>query len=237
IRLQQQDAALARAQAIDAGAVTRLIVNQGDRPAGVYDLPVEVGRLRAAMRAPSAVGSSQPHPAAPGALGRQPILGMAAVFVTGLLAILLSRWVRPSRSCGRCGTRMCPRCDRAGGAEGLCEPCTRLTHRPETTDPTMRMARMAALRRRQRRLRLAHRASALLIPGSAGLLGDRALRGLLAASAFAAALACVRAPVVAPPDPGSVGNAGIVFFGVSAGLAVLAYLALVLPGVRPPRSG
>ncbi|MEN8183317.1 MAG: hypothetical protein ABFS46_12365, partial [Myxococcota bacterium] len=48
IRLQQQDAALARAQAIDAGAVTRLIVNQGDRPDGVYDLPVEVGRLRAA---------------------------------------------------------------------------------------------------------------------------------------------------------------------------------------------
>ena len=101
----------------------------------------------------------------------------------------------------------------------------------------MRMARLEDLRRRQRRKRRLHLAISLLVPGTSGLLSGRPLLGLLGAMAFAWALALVRAPVWMPPDPGSVGGAAGIVFGLGLGAAALVYAGALLLGLRARREG
>jgi tetratricopeptide (TPR) repeat protein len=236
IRLQEQDAALARAQSLDAKAVTRLMVGQADLPRGVVDLPVETARLLADRASPSVLAARAPHPLAPGRLG-SPALSLALFLLVGGLATQAPRLYRRSRACERCGVRRCPRCDPRSGGDGLCAPCARLTHSPETTDPGMRMARLEDLRRRQRRQRRLHVASSLLVPGTSGLLTGRPLLGLLGTLAFAWGLALVRAPAWVPPDPGSVGGAAGILFGLGMGAAALVYAGGLLLGLRARREG
>jgi tetratricopeptide (TPR) repeat protein len=236
IRLQEQDAALARAQALDAKAVTLLMVGQADLPNGVVDLPVETSTLLAG-RAPSRLSSARaPHPFAPGRLG-SPALSVVLFLLVGALGAQAPRLYRRSRACERCGVRRCPRCDHRSGGDGLCGPCARLTHSPETTDPGMRMARLEDLRRRQRRQRRLRVATSLLVPGTSGLWSGRPLLGLLGMLAFAWALALVRAPAWLPPDPGSVGGATGILFALGMGAAALVYAAGLLLGLGARREG
>jgi tetratricopeptide (TPR) repeat protein len=236
IRLQEQEAALSRAQALDAEAVTRLMVGQADLPKGLVELPVETASLLA-DRAPARVLAARaPHPLAPGRLG-SPALSVALFLLVAVLATQAPRLYRRSRACERCGVRRCSRCDHRSGGDGLCGPCARLTHSPETTDPGMRMARLEDLRRRQRRQHRLRLATSFLVPGSSGLLSGRPLLGLLGTMAFACALALVRAPAWVPPDPGSVGGAAGILFGLGMGAAAFVYAGGLLLGLRARREG
>jgi tetratricopeptide (TPR) repeat protein len=235
IRLQEQDAALSRAQALDAEVVTRLMVGQADLPKGVVDLPVDTASLLA-HRAPSLLPAARArHPLAPGQLG-SPALSFGLFLLLGALATLVPRLYRRSRACERCGVRRCPRCDPPGG-DGLCGPCARLTHSPETTDPGMRMTRLEDLRRRQRRKRRLSVAVSLLVPGTSGLWTGRPLLGLVGMVTLAWALALVRAPAWLPPDPGSVGGAAGILCGLGLGVAALVYAGALLLGLRARREG
>lgn len=235
IRLPQQDGALARAQALDARTVTRLMAEQADLPRGVVDLPVAAAGLRATSSTPAPTPRVR-SPLAPGHLG-SPRLGVALFLLVGLLGAAAPRLYRRSRSCARCGARRCPRCDRAGAGEELCEPCARLVHSPEATDAGLRTARLEELRRRQQRRGRLQLGTSLVVPGTAGLLAGRPLQGLGGAVAFALALALLRAPGWLPPDPGSVGAAADLLCASGLGTAALLYLGGLLPGLRARRRG
>jgi tetratricopeptide (TPR) repeat protein len=234
IRLQEQEAALARAQALDPDAVTRLVVGQAERPRSVVDLSFETATLLDDRVVPSDVAGRASHPFAPGRLG-SPVLCAGLFLCVGVLAAFAPRLYRRSRACKRCGARRCPRCDTPSGGDGFCGSCARLTHSPETTDPGMRTARLADLRRRERRLRRLYRAISLAVPGSSGLLAGRPILGLVGTLAFAGAAVLLRAPVWVPPDPGTVGGAASVLFGLGTAAAALVYVASLLPGLRATR--
>lgn len=233
IQLGEQDATLARAQALDAEVVTALMIGQEDLPRGVVDLPVETQALLAGLQAPP-VPWLRGHPLAPGRLG-SPWACLVLFLALGLLGMVLPRRFRRSTTCSRCGIRRCPRCDRPGGGDGLCGSCSRLTHSPETTDPGLRSARLEQLRRRQRRLGRLHTVASLVVPGSAGLLGGRPFLGLLGAIAFAGFATLGRAASWLPPDPGSVGGAAMLLLAIGSGAAGSVYLAGLVLGLRAQR--
>ncbi len=222
---------LGRAQQLDSELVNELTRLQGAEPEGfVVDLPlptrVILERIFDANGGDhfAAVLRSQ---IAPGVLGssRGLAFGAWATVVAG--ALFLSRNLRPSRSCRRCGRLVCPRCDSQFGAGELCEACNRLFYQPENTDRELRLARVDALREREKRLdRLAWLAS-LVLPGVAGVLANRALRSLLGAFFFALALAAVvwRHGVV--PDPLVAGAAAPFALLALAACASIGYALVV----------
>ncbi len=230
IRLSEHEAALTRAQSLDAASVDRLLALQGSSATAVVDLPVSPGTLQRRLHERvSAAHATLPLRAvlAPGLLGGAPLRSVLALALLAVVALALASVFRPSRACGRCGARLCPRCDRRGGAHGLCEACTRLHQRPETTDPRLRMEKLAALRERERRDARRHVALALVVPGSAGLLAGRPGLGLLAALLACGSGAGLAACFGGLPDPLAVGGAGALLLGaVAAGLAS-AYVALL----------
>ncbi len=233
IRLQEQDATLAKAQALDPEVVTALMVGQQDLPRGVVDLPVETDALFASLGA-SPLPPSESHPLAPGRLASS-WTWLALFVATGGLAATLPRWFRRSATCSRCGVRRCPRCDRPGGGDGLCGSCSRLTHSPETTDPGLRSVRLEQLRRRQRRLARLHLGASLLVPGSAGVLGGRPLLGLFGVTVFAGGAVLSHAASWLPPDPGSVGAAAPLLLATGVGVAVSLYLTTLVLALRAGR--
>jgi tetratricopeptide (TPR) repeat protein len=236
IRLSEHEAALSRAQELDADAVDALLASQDARGPLVADLPVPAGVLRRRLhQRADELGAASPLRAAlaPGFLGGDPLRSAGACAFLAGVAIALSGAFRASRSCARCGARLCPRCDRRGGAQGLCEACTRLHHRPETTDPQLRFERLAALRARGRREARLHLALALAVPGSAGLLAGRPARALAATLLVGGAGASVAACFELLPDPFAVGGAGALLLCALAGACAVLYavlLAAALPG-------
>ncbi len=225
IRLSEHEAALSRAQDLDAAAVDRLIASQDARGPLVADRPVPPAALRRRLHQHADAASTlSPLRAslAPGLLGGDPLRGVGALGLLAGVALALSGVFRASRACGRCGARLCPRCDRRGGAHGLCEACTRLHHRPETTDPQLRFERLAALRARRRREARLHLALALVVPGSAGLFSGRPGLGLVATLLVCGAGASIAACFELLPDPFAVGGAGaLLLFSLAGSLAVL----------------
>jgi tetratricopeptide (TPR) repeat protein len=235
IRLAEHEAALGRAQELDAAAVDALLAGQDARGPLVADRPVppEVLRRRLHQRAGEASTASPVRAAlAPGLLGGDPLRSTGALGLLALVALALSGVFRASRACDRCGARLCPRCDRRGGAHGLCEACTRLHHRPETTDPQLRFERLAVLRARGRREARLHLALALVVPGSAGLLSGRPALALAATLLVCGAVASLAACFEALPDPFAVGGAGALLLAALAAAAAVLYgvlLAAALP--------
>jgi tetratricopeptide (TPR) repeat protein len=235
IRLSEHEAALTRAQDLDAAAVSRLLASQDARGPLVADLPVPPAALRRRLHQRAGAASTlSPLRAslAPGLLGGDPLHGVGALGLLAGVALALSGVFRASGGCARCGARLCPRCDRRGGAHGLCEACTRLHHRPETTDPQLRFARLAALRARGRREARLHLALALVVPGSAGLLSGRPGLGLVATLLVCGAGAGVAACFALLPDPFAVGGVGaLLLLSLAAALALLygVLLAATLP--------
>ena len=222
---------LALAQAVDPELVAELMALQGGESEGfVVDLPLpnrvmwsrvlESGRgggIAAEFRAPLVSGR----------LGRDAELLAAGALCIVLVGSLIGARFQPSRWCGRCGGRMCPRCDGGGGEGDLCESCTRLFLHPEKTDRKLRLARVNELREREDRVNRVAALVSMLVPAAAGLLAKRWLASLLGGFCFALSLCFLvwRGGVV--PDPLVAGAAApFVFVGVSA-LAFLFYAAVV----------
>lgn len=168
---------------------------------------------------------------APGWLGRRWPYAAGAFAVAALVGLALAGSYRQSGRCSRCGSRLCPRCDRAGGLEQACTSCRRLFLNPGGTDPSKRAARIAALRRRQARRDRIVDALSLAVPGVAGLGAGRpdlvfagALVGGWAIAAFVARHGLV-------PDPLVLGAVGPVVLGATAVLAALGHLVLAGMGI------
>ena len=99
----------------------------------------------------------------------------------------------------------------------------------------LRTERVEALRERALRMRRLATVGSVLIPGAAGFLVQRPLRGLLGAFCFTLAAAAVVWHGGVVPDPLVAGAAGpIAFLGV-ASIAGLLYLGLVAAGVASLR--
>jgi hypothetical protein len=153
-----------------------------------------------------------------------------------VLGSLVGGRLRRSRWCTRCGQRSCPSCHGAQAGAESCEACHRLFFQPEQTQRELRIARVAALEERRRRLDRAATLTALLVPGAAGIVASRPLRGLAACICFAVAVAAVvwRGGIV--PDRVAAGAAGTAALLGLAGIALLAYAALVSTSLVTRRS-
>ncbi|UCE85149.1 MAG: hypothetical protein JSU66_12440 [Deltaproteobacteria bacterium] len=236
IDLEEQDAALTRAQTIDRGVVDELSdLHSLLGSTFVADLATPLSELRASLFAAAdgaRAGESFAMRWAPGILGREPIACSAAFGLLALLSAPLGRRLARSTRCRRCGGRLCPRCDGARAPGSVCLSCARLFHRPETTDPSLRMARLAQLERRNAWRRRLSVVVALLVPGGAGAVSERPLLSLLGVSLFCAAGACLVASEGVVPDPLALGGAGRLASGLAASVFGLLYLAVIGFAIR-----
>jgi tetratricopeptide (TPR) repeat protein len=214
IRLDEHEAALTRAQALDGAAIDDLTALMADAPPGVaLDLAAEVGALRARLRSAAAgerVAAELRQEIAPGALG-DGALGLAVACVVVALSALAA-------------ARFLPVADAAAGSyhAGVAE----LLQDRSTRDSSVRMARLAELRLRQRRLDRLALAASLALPGAAGLVARRPLLGLLGALLFAASTTAFAGRAGVVPDPLAAGALGGLLLTVAAALAGTAYLAV-----------
>ncbi len=224
--------ALERAQALDGDLVAELTQVQGaaDSPDFVVDLPLPargIWKRLARVGDGRALAAEAREALAPGRFGREPGLALASLAASVVLGGLVGGRLRRSRWCARCGCRTCPRCDRTAVDAEVCAGCHRLFHQPEQTQRKLRVARVAALEERRRRIDRAAVIAALVVPGAAGLVAGRPVRGLVACVLFAIAAAGLvwRDGVV--PDPGVAGAAGPSALRALTASAALAYVALV----------
>jgi len=232
---------LERAQALDAELVAELTSVQGVSVAGdfVVDLPLPARLLweRLARAGDGrAFAAELRRPIAPGRLGAEPALALAALAAPVLLGSIGGARIDRSRWCARCGRRSCPRCDGAARDAELCGSCHRLFFEPDQTQRELRVARVAALEERRRRLDRTATLAALLVPGAAGLAAGRPLRALAACVSFAIALGALVGRRGVVPDPWVAGAAGPAALLTVAVAASAAYLFLVASSLSARRS-
>jgi tetratricopeptide (TPR) repeat protein len=232
--------ALERAQELDGELVAELTQAQGAASSRefVVDLPLPARGLweRLARGGDGRAFAAEARaPFAPGRLGGDPWLALAGLAAPVGLGAFLGRRLRRSRWCARCGRRTCPRCDGPAGRTELCEGCQRLFFQPEQTQRELRVVRIAALEERRRRIDRAETLAALLVPGAAGIVALRPVRGLATCVLFAIAVAAVawRKGVVPDPDvAGAAGPAALLGIAAASGLAYVALVAASLAARR-----
>ena len=236
IRPRAQDLTLQRLQQQDPSLAFELLQLQSRLSDGfTLDVPLPATALERRAdwaEASSAVASDLRRPLAPGALGA-PMAAALAFLATAALAHGISRRIRPSRGCSRCGGRVCPRCDGGSVAgQDLCPSCRSLFERPETADPERRERRLLELKARQDRVARGRRVVSWLVPGAAGILIGRPWLGLLGAVAFGLVLAHPALSLAPVVDPLAAGGAGdLAFAGVQA-LALCVYLVVLVLTLR-----
>ncbi len=219
------------AQDLDSEVVAELTALQGTERSFAVDLPMPRALLWKRVLTSDAGGEIAAElraPLAPGRIGEDWRHATAALVLAVGGGTLLGARLRPSRWCERCGRRQCPRCNPGDGTGEVCSRCRRLARETAHTDRELRLARIAALDRRERRMRWAAWAAAVLVPGSAGQLARRPLRGFLGAvlGVLAAAFVLFQGGVV--PDPLVAGEAGpAAFLALAAGCGLL-YALVVL---------
>lgn len=238
---QMEDLArtLARAQEADGEIVAHLTALQSSATRSfVVDLPLSVSLLwRRALTAEGGreIAAELRGKIAPGALGRDWWVAALAFGVVAVCATVLGASLRASQLCGRCGRRLCPRCDPETDGHLLCDACVRLFHHPGNTDPSLRQARINQLRDRERRLDQLTWAASVFLPGVAGLLAARPMRGLFGALFFAVAASSIFWREGVAPDPLVAGaTAPIVFIGTAA-VALGAYAIVVATSLATRR--
>jgi hypothetical protein len=218
VRLEDQEAALLDAQLLGAAETGDLADVLGRAPVGTtLDLPAGVAALAPRLddaAAGAAMAASWRRRAAPGWLGTGPRAAAAGLCAAALLGVGLSRGLRRRGEGG----------DFYSGVASLL-----LAH---GGDPTRRMDRLAELRARRARLDRVERILSVLVPGAAGLLGERPLLGLLASAWLAGAVALLalrRGPV---PDPLAVGDGADLVAAGAAALLALLYVATTALALR-----
>jgi tetratricopeptide (TPR) repeat protein len=231
---------LARAQEADGELAAELTRLQGAASDDFFvDLPIAPGPLRRRLLAAGsgdAFARAFRTPFAPGRLGTRPEIALGAFAAALVVAGALRGRLRPSRGCTRCGRCVCPRCHCGVARGGMCEGCTRLFLHPEQTDRNLRTERIRALERRRALLDRLAAAVAVVIPGAAGFVAGRPLRGLIGTVLFVLAAGAVvwRRGIV--PDPLATGAAGPFAGLVLAALCAIAYLGLVTSTLAKRRS-
>jgi tetratricopeptide (TPR) repeat protein len=239
-RVDDLNRVLADAQRVDGELVAELTALQRVRNDGfLVDLPLDVSLLWPRALAPGsgeALASSLRQPFAPGRLGRSEQNGALGLGAAAALGLALGAFVRGSRSCSRCGLRMCVHCQ-TDWASAQCQSCDVLFNHPDRTDRALRFARLEALRKRDRRVGRAATVVSLCVPGAAGLLANQPLRAYAAVAGVGVAVACLvwRDGVV--PDPLIAGAAAQTLFVGAAALSVLISLASLISSLAARRGG
>ncbi|NQZ97385.1 MAG: hypothetical protein HRU01_12820 [Myxococcales bacterium] len=231
---------LARAQSLDGVVVAELTQLQGTEAEG-FVVALPVGSRELWNRVVGAgdgrrIAAELRSWLAPGRLGDELFVAAGTFAAVVLLGALLGGWIEASKSCIRCGERMCPRCDDEVEAAEICSGCIVLFQQNEKTDRAMRIERINDLRRREQRVDKMVFTVALLVPGAAGFLVDRPLRGFVGALAFATALVFVVHRDGVVHDPLVAGAAAQLFFLGIAGLAALTYATAVALSIGARRN-
>jgi tetratricopeptide (TPR) repeat protein len=206
ILLEEQDLALAQAQALDPRAVHALTQHVAEvGGGGPVDVAVSASTLRA--RAPEAASGATAlaRRFAPGWLGASWLGGLAGLGIAVLAGAAAAVPVR-----------------RLGAGDDLYSGIVQLLRGREATDPSLRMKRLGALRNREARLARLRLGAAWVVPGAAAFQAGKALLGLVAALLAASVWAALRARGGLLPDPLTAGNTAALLFGGIAGLAALA---------------
>jgi len=231
-KIEEFEGAMRVAQGMDGSLVADLS-RVGDANF-VADIPFPMGQLR------SRFFESARHIAAPadgielllpGWLGSGWLQIAGAFALMAMISVFLSGRFDQASACSRCGKRICARCDGTVWNSETCDGCHHLFHRPETTDPVKRMARLQELQKRESLRERIAALSAILIPGSGGLLARRPDLGFIGVLLFgsACALFVFRDGVVA--DPLTVGAAGPPVFVITGCFAAFGYLVVVVLGL------
>ena len=232
-RMSEFEAAMARAQQVDAERVAEL--SGMTEPDFVADLPFRVAPLlnRIIRRADrDAFGDPIARMIMPGQLGRSWVATSASFGLIAFLALLFGgRWDHSS-TCVRCGRRICRRCQGKIWNKELCEGCHHLFERPETTDTKLRMARLAHLRRREVRVARWATAASVLVPGAGGFLARRPGLAFLGLFFFAWGVVLLMGRDGVVPDPLAVGAAATLAFSLVGGLVAIGYALVVTTGLR-----
>jgi tetratricopeptide (TPR) repeat protein len=239
-RVDDLNRALADAQRADGDLMAELTALQRVRNDGfLVDLPLDVSLLWPRALAPGAgegLAASLRRPFASGRLGSSEWDGARALGAAAAVGLALGAFLRRSRSCARCGARMCVHCE-TDWASAQCQSCDLLFNHPERTDRALRFARLEALRKRDRRVNRAATVVSLCVPGAAGLLANQPLRAFAAVVGVGVAVACLvwRDGVV--PDPLIAGAAApALFLGVAA-LSLLVTTASLISSLAARRGG
>jgi tetratricopeptide (TPR) repeat protein len=222
---------LASAQRLDGEMVAELTRLQGSDQTGfTVDLPVD--RRMLFERAYSASAASDLAAEfrsgfAPGTLGSQWWIVLAAYLAVMIVSSTAATRLRASHLCGRCGRRLCPRCDPESAGGEICEGCVRLFHQPETTDRSLRLARINALADREARVSRIVLLVSILVPGSAGLFVRRHGWSLIGSFSVALATAAIVYRNGVAVDPMVAGSVAPLAFGGIAGLCLAIYAVSV----------
>jgi tetratricopeptide (TPR) repeat protein len=107
-----------------------------------------------------------------------PLFAALALLLFGVLRALQSR-MRVTRPCSRCADPAPVRLADEGESGRLCEPCTNLFVRNMPVDRRVRFQKEVEIGRTQLALRWGTRAAGLALPGLAGFMRGRPLRGAL----------------------------------------------------------
>jgi hypothetical protein len=211
ILLEEQDLALAQAQALDARAVHALTQHVARVGAGgPVDVPISAAELRLRAAAAPAAPSPLARGVAPGRLGRSFEAGLAGLGAAAGLAALLALPLR-----------------RLAAGEDLYAGIASVLQGGETTDPALRMARLADLRARSARMARVRRAAAWAVPGAAALQAGHAPLGLVAVLLVSLAWVSLRAAAGVLPDALAAGRTGAGALGAVAAFALLAYAGVL----------
>jgi tetratricopeptide (TPR) repeat protein len=206
VRLDEQDLALAEAQAIDPAEISRLTQSfVQEAPGSTVDLALPNPDAARALLDPAdakALAARMRAVLAPGWFGRG--VSQAAALAGVVAALALTIGLALGRAAG-------PDADHYSDIARILQS--------RGGDPAVRMARIASLRARQARLERLGRVAAWIVPGAAGMLRARPLLAWLGSTSFAVALAIVAHGASRIPDPLAAG-------ATLAGLAPLALAAL-----------
>jgi tetratricopeptide (TPR) repeat protein len=204
ILLDEQDLALAQAQALDPRAVHTLTEHASEvGSGGPVDVALSLAELGGRVTAPVR-RSNLGRRFAPGRLGGSAPAGLAGIALAAGLGALGALALR-----------------RLGSADDFYAGVARLLQGRGATDPAARMARLAALRAREARLALLRRLAAWSVPGAAGLQAGQGALALLTVVLAAAAGAALAGRHGLVPDPLTAGATGAFVFGCAASVALL----------------
>ncbi len=207
--LSEQEAAFSAASALDDAMVNRYLSAEGASLHSVLiQMPLSITLFLVRALEPSAESrslASELRERLLGPLERDRLwLGLPAL---GALAFLLRR--SSVTRCSRCKRPLCARCSREAMAAGTCSRCVRLFIKREHTDPRMRKQQLDIDRRRDRHAQLRLAAGALVVPGSADVVEDNWLRGMVTLFALGLGAGLLRAPELLP-QPWELGGLGAV---------------------------
>ncbi len=225
-QVEDLNSTLARAQNAGGDQVAKITALQGTDTIGFvvdYPIPRSLFYERTLAAQPgSELAAGLRRPFAPGHIGGDPVWMAGVLAATLLVGGWLGSRVEPSRSCVRCGGRICSRCEERGTAGELCDGCNKLFYQPEHSDRMLRIERVNELRIREQRVERLRALLAVVVPGAAGLLARRPIAAWLGATGFVLAAAAVVWRWGVVPDPLVAGTAApTVFLGVAVVLGLV----------------